>query len=248
MSRDLSNDLALRIGLAARALPETTPGRLVAVLMDTLGLPLTEAKLESITPRLLKTAMDGQLADIDGVYLKQAVRYLKGEQSLEPGSDPPQTEPYENGDMPGSIRVAFASNSGERLDGHFGSCSRFLIYQVSEAEARLIEVRPVIEPDTPLKDEQNAYRASLVSDCHILYLVSIGGPPAAKIIKAGVHPIKHPQEADIRTLLPALQKALAATPPPWLAKVMGVMYQDTALPPDHDGTQGESAMYRYKRT
>ena len=232
MTGGLSEDLALRIGLAARSLPETTPARLMAVLIEALGMPLTRAKLESITPKRLKTAMDGQLAEMEGAYLKQAVRYLKGERSLEAESDVPHTEPYRNGDMPGSIRVAFASNSAERLDGHFGSCNRFLIYQVSEADARLIEIRLVREQDTPLKDDKNAYRAGLIRDCQILYLVSIGGPAAAKLVKLGVHPLKHPRETDIRMLLPPLQKALAATPPPWLAKVMGAIHQAAAVTSD----------------
>jgi hypothetical protein len=34
-----------------------------------------------------------------------------------------------------SIRIACASNRGERLDGHFGSCARFLIYQVSATDS-----------------------------------------------------------------------------------------------------------------
>jgi nitrogen fixation protein NifX len=226
MTQSLSDDLALRIGLAARSLPETTPGRLMAVLVDAFGLPLTEAKLAGVTPKLLKTALDGQLADIDGVYLKQAAYHLKSTSSGPVSSDPPPPGPYRDGDMPGSIRVGFASNSGERLDGHFGSCARFLIYQVSASEARLIDVRPVVEPDSAIKDDINAYRAGLISDCHILYLVSIGGPPAAKVVKAGVHPVKLPQETDIRTLLPSLQETLAGTPPPWLAKAMNTAVGD----------------------
>ena len=40
-------------------------------------------------------------------------------------------KPYQEGDMPNSIRIAVASNTGEQLDGHFGSCHRYLIYQLS---------------------------------------------------------------------------------------------------------------------
>jgi nitrogen fixation protein NifX len=218
----LSRATALQIGLAARALPETTPNRLLRVLVQVLGLPLTEQKLASLTVKTLKTAMKGEFSEVDPVYLKQALKYLKGEEALIPEIDTPPLQPYREGDMPGSIRVAFASNGGERLDGHFGSCRRFLIYQVSATEARLIEVRAVEEPDTPVKDEKNLYRTNLVSDCHLLYIISIGGPPAARIVNAGVHPIKHPQEVEIRQILPKLQKRLAITPPPWLAKAMGI--------------------------
>jgi nitrogen fixation protein NifX len=42
----LSEDIALRIGLAARALPDTDPARLLRVLSDAVGLPPTAAKLD----------------------------------------------------------------------------------------------------------------------------------------------------------------------------------------------------------
>jgi nitrogen fixation protein NifX len=222
MTRDLalSEALALRIGLAARALPETSPARLMAVLVDLLGLPIHELKLETVTVKSLKNAKEGELSDIDMVYLKQAVRYLKGEQGAELDADVPQPQPYQDGDIPGSIRVAFASNSGERLNGHFGSCKQFLIYQLSKDQARLIDFRPVEEPETTIKDEKNAYRVSLINDCHILYVISIGGPPAAKVINAGVYPLKHPQEIEISEFLPELQQALGDRPAPWLAKLL----------------------------
>jgi nitrogen fixation protein NifX len=215
-----SKTLALRIGLAARALPDTTPARLMAVLVDLLGLPIHELKLATITVKSLKNALEGEFSDIDKVYLVQAVRYLKGEQGAELDADVPQPQPYQEGDIPGSIRVAFASNSGERLNGHFGSCKRFLIYQLSKDQTRLIDLRPVEEPETAIKDEKNAYRVSLIDDCHILYVVSIGGPPAAKVINAGVYPLKHPQEIEISDFLPELQQALGDKPAPWLAKIL----------------------------
>jgi len=230
ISQGLSRTTALRIGLAARALPEVTPKRLLGVLVDAVGLPLSEQKLAGLALTTLRTARDGEFAEIDAIYLKQALAYLKGEQGESLALDLPQPQPYQDGELPSSIRVAFASNSGERLDGHFGSCTRFLIYQVAETEARLIDRRSVVEPTTSSKDEQNAYRVSLVSDCHILYVISIGGPPAAKVIRAGIHPIKHSQEIDIHALLPKLQRVLAGTPPPWLAKVMGTMLEEKRLP------------------
>lgn len=220
MSQELSPNVALRIGLAARALPETTPKRLIDVLVSHLGLPITEAKLDGLTVKALKQAMDGEFSEIDTVYLKQAVGYLKRDAETAAEVVLPQPQSYRDGEMPASIRVGFASNTGQRLDGHFGSCARFLIYQLSATEARLIDVRAVAEPDTPSRDERNAYRAKLIGDCHILYVVSIGGPPAARVINSGVHPIKHPEEIEIPELLDKLQEMLAGTPPPWLAKIV----------------------------
>lgn len=50
---------------------------------------------------------------------------------------------------------------------------------------------------------------------------SIGGPAAAKVVRAGVHPVKIPGSSPARETLVRLQAVLDA-PPPWLAKIMGV--------------------------
>ena len=133
-------------------------------------------------------------------------------------SDIPTPQAYIDGDMPDSIRVACTSNSGELLNGHFGSCERFLVYQVSQAEYRLIEVRDV--GDDEAAEDKNAYRTDLIKDCQVVFIASVGGPAAAKIIKKGIHPIKQPTVVPTSDLLVKLQIALQS-PPPWLGKVMG---------------------------
>jgi nitrogen fixation protein NifX len=214
----ISDEIAVRIGLAARELPDTDAGRLLRVLDDAIGLPPTAKKLSSLTVKGLKSAADDEFADIDMSAIKSALAYLKGEYSLL--ADPmPEIEAYVDGDMPTSIRVACASNKGEMLDGHFGSCRRFLIYQVSETENRLIEIRNVDEGDET--EDKNSYRASLIGDCQILFVGSIGGPAAAKVVRAGVHPIKKPQAGPAREEIESLQRVINKDAPPWLAKVMG---------------------------
>jgi nitrogen fixation protein NifX len=122
--------------------------------------------------------------------------------------------------MPHSIRVAVASNGAERADGHFGSCAQFLVYQVSGTDAKLVDLRPATAP--PGGQDQNEHRAKLIGDCQLLYVSSIGGPAAAKVVKAGVHPIKVTGEPSTEVLLRELQAVLAASPPPWLARAMGI--------------------------
>jgi len=56
----LSRELALRIGLAAHALPDTDAKRLLSVLTDCIDLPLTEEKIAGITLKTLKTAKAGE--------------------------------------------------------------------------------------------------------------------------------------------------------------------------------------------
>lgn len=214
----IDKEIALCIGLAARELPDTDPGRLLRVLDDAIGLPPTAKKLSGLSVKEFKQAADGEFADMDTAAIKSALACLKGERGVE--SDPlPPVEAYRDGDMPTSIRVACASNIGEMLDGHFGSCRRFLIYQVSESENRLVDIRPVAEPAEV--DDKNSFRASLIDDCQILFVGSIGGPAAAKVVRAGVHPIKKPQSVPAREEIRSLQRVIGRDAPPWLAKAMG---------------------------
>lgn len=226
----LSRELALRIGLAARVLPDVSPKRLLDLLIEKLGTPLTPEKLAQVTVTQLKTALsspDGEedtelVETINIPQYKEAVRYLWGEIGAE--SNLPQPQPYEEGAMPGSIRIAIAANSGDQADGHFGSCLRFLVYQVSKDERRLIDLRSTLGADE--SDDRNAYRADLIKDCQILYVVSIGGPAAAKVVRAGIYPIKLKQEESAKEVIDKLQSVLAGTPPPWLAKIMGFSPQE----------------------
>jgi nitrogen fixation protein NifX len=213
----ISEDIALRIALAARALPHTGPARLIRVLDDAVGLPPTAQKLSGLNVKTLKEALDGELANIDIGALKDALSVLKGEARIHQ-HPPPPVGCYADGDMPYSIRVACASNTGELLDGHFGSARRFLVYQVSGNESRLIDVRV---PDDSDAEDKNTYRAGLIADCQVLYVASIGGPAAAKVVKADVHPITDGAGGSARERMVALQGVLASKVPPWLAKVMG---------------------------
>jgi nitrogen fixation protein NifX len=213
----ITDEVALRIALAARALPDTDAARLIRVLDDAVGLPPTAQKLATIKVKDFKAALDGEFSEVDTDSLKAAVAILRGESDTEI-DPPPALETYAEGDMPGSIRVACASNTGEALDGHFGSARRFLIYQVSADESRLIGSRNADDSDA---EDKNAYRAELIRDCQVLYVASIGGPAAAKVVKAEIHPIKDPAGGSARDRMVALQQVLGAKPPPWLAKVMG---------------------------
>ncbi|MGB8699923.1 MAG: dinitrogenase iron-molybdenum cofactor biosynthesis protein [Thermosynechococcaceae cyanobacterium] len=229
----LSNEVALRIALATRALPEVSIGDLIEILQDTVGDELDEEALSKITVTKLKTAL-GQTYDLDGeeegedansteiAALKKAVRILWGE--TDEIDQLPAIEPYQDGDLPGSIRVAVASNNREKLDGHFGSCLRYLIYQLSARDLKLIDIRSALEAE--LAEDRNAFRVGLIRDCPVVYVVAIGGPAAAKVVQAGIYPLKKEEGGLARERLGELQQAIATSPPPWLAKILGVAERD----------------------
>lgn len=228
-SPPLSRELALRIGLAARELADTEPRRLIQVLIESVGWPLTEEKLANLKVKELKAAADGELANLSQESLQSALKHLKGELKEELATpNLPPIQPYSEGELSNSLRVACASNTADQLDGHFGSCARFLIYQVSKDEIRLIDIRSTSAlKKSDLTDDKNAARVELISDCHLLYVVSIGGPPAAKVVQAGIHPIKT-ESGQATEILAQLQIVLAGTPPPWLAKIMGLHVDQSA--------------------
>ena len=218
-----SREAALRIALAARALDGLDVRALVGALSEKFDLPLTESKLASITVEDLRTILAGEHAEencvvgLSGDALKEAARFLWGE-NIE-NSDTPAIDSYSDGEMPGSIRVAIANNKGENLDGHFGSCERFLIYQVSSEKIKLVAIRSGLDADA--EEDKNKARAAVIEDCDLVYIQSIGGPAAAKVVRAGGHPLKKPKGGPVRVILDELQGALQS-PPPWLARIMGL--------------------------
>ena len=204
----ISNEVALRIALAARVLPDVSVKDLITALQVNLDDNLTEESLNKITVTQLKRSF-GNIYEVDSEWegedadnrdiaaFKEAVKILWGETGYCEQELP--LESYQEGDMPNSIRIAVASNTGEQLDGHFGSCHRYLIYQLSADEIRLIDVRSALEAD--LADEKNRFRVNLIRDCAVVYVVSIGGPAAAKVIQAYIYPMKVEQGGNIREIL-----------------------------------------------
>lgn len=216
----MNRETALRIALAARALPDTSVAQLVEILHQQVNGPLTEESLQGVTVTDLKIGLAGSEEDVDLLdtpmsALKEAVRILWGETVAD---DLPQ--PVALSEVPvGSIRVAVASNNGAQLDGHFGTCLRFLVYQVGATEQTLVDIRSTLDADQA--EDRNAFRAELIADCQVLYVVSIGGPAAAKVVRAGIHPLKKPQGGEAAAVLGELQHVMAGSPPPWLAKLLG---------------------------
>ncbi len=216
----LPRELALKVGLASRALPGFSPAQMLELLIELVGMPLTEAGLQNLKVKDLKIKLaEWELEQPIGPDdCKRALAILKGDDADTQTPTVLTPQPYQDGDMPQSIRVAIASNSAD-LDGHFGSCLHFLIHQVSADEARLIDIRST-RGDAEV-EEKNDFRAALIADCQLLVVQSIGGPAAAKVVKHGVHPLKVPPDKSMAEVLTHLRQSLQGNPAPFLAKIMG---------------------------
>ncbi|GLS92510.1 dinitrogenase iron-molybdenum cofactor biosynthesis protein [Psychromonas marina] len=121
------------------------------------------------------------------------------------------------------LQIAFVSTDGLTVDGHFGSCEQFDIYTVDAQSYQKIGVR---EAKSGRGIEKNAIRAEIISDCHLMFCASIGGPAAARVIRTGIHPMKckplNNVYPTIEEQLQQLQQRIhSESLPPWLAKLTG---------------------------
>ena len=119
------------------------------------------------------------------------------------------------------MKVAFATEDLKRVDAHFGWARNIAIYDVAPEGHRFVEV---IQFEGNLEEDGNedklAPKIQAIKDCAILCVAAIGGSGAARVVAAGVHPVKVTKPEEITELLGKLAAVLKGTPPPWLRKAM----------------------------
>ncbi|OAP38642.1 nitrogen fixation protein NifX [Sinorhizobium americanum] len=126
----------------------------------------------------------------------------------------------------GSLRVAIATQDMKSLNAHFGSAKCFAVYDVRPDDWNFVEA--VAFED--VSDESGKHRSEgddritpkveALKGCHLLFCLAIGGPSAAKLVSARIHPIKVPQPQSIEDVLTRTQTMLRTAPPPWLRRVL----------------------------
>ena len=134
--------------------------------------------------------------------------------------------PNRSAPAPGVVRVAIATRDMKGLNAHFGSAPKFAVYDVTKEGWDFVEA--VGFGDT--SDESGSHRTDgedkigpkveALDGCHLLFCLAIGGPAAAKVVSARIHPIKTSKPAPIPEVLERTRDMLAGAPPPWLRKVL----------------------------
>ncbi len=125
------------------------------------------------------------------------------------------------------LRVAIATQDMRTLNAHFGSAPRFAVYDVTPAEARFVEALSFdnVSDQSGAHSDDGADRigakVEALTGCHLLFVLAIGGPAAAKVVGAHIHPVKLAAPEPIDSILARVQTMMAGNPPPWLRKVMG---------------------------
>lgn len=132
------------------------------------------------------------------------------------------------GPAPGEtpLRIAIATNDLENLNAHFGSARKFAVYEVWKSGARFVEAHEFgnVTAQKGKHDDQDdkiTPKVEALTGCALLFALAIGGPSAAKVVKAGIHPIKRKDAEPIEAVLEQVQEMLNGTPPPFLRKILG---------------------------
>ncbi|SFC19213.1 nitrogen fixation protein NifX [Tropicimonas isoalkanivorans] len=135
-----------------------------------------------------------------------------------------ETEAQASAEKP--LRVAIATNDLESLNAHFGSAKKFAIYDVTSGDASFVEAIAFDDVTAQLGkhddiDDKITPKVEALGGCALLFALAIGGPSAAKVVKAGIHPIKRKDPEPISAVLEQVQTMLQGTPPPFLRKILG---------------------------
>ena len=207
----LESQVYWRLIALAQAVPEVEQGILFDWISGALNGPLSTAQLEKLTVETLQSQAPAELAGFSNARWQVLLECLQGELPVHLDPKPAVAEAD-------ALRVAFSSNDGLHVNGHFGNCHLFFIYQVTGNGSQLIDIRHFVA-DESLED--NETRARLLHSCHLLFCEAIGGPAAGRIIRHGIHPVKIKKDNRISTQLDALQELMQGQLPPWLAKALG---------------------------
>jgi len=148
----------------------------------------------------------------------------------------------------GRMKIAIATQDLKSVDAHFAGARTFAIYEVSTEGSRMLEAIRFEQAsdqdgnhgdDGPSgQDDRIAPRIDALRGCQLLFVRAIGGPAAARVVNARIHPIKVATDEPIGDVLGRVQAMLKGNPPPWLRKILR---QEEEAGADSDGLAGAPA-------
>jgi nitrogen fixation protein NifX len=128
------------------------------------------------------------------------------------------------------MKVAFATTDGVHVDEHFGRAGRFSVYEFTKDGYVGLPDRIFAEGRDESVEKTRGYgeihedavqrKVEKLADCDIIYLTSIGGPSAARLVKKGIMPVKVKEIESIEKVAVKLMMSIQGTPPPWLRRVL----------------------------
>lgn len=138
------------------------------------------------------------------------------------------------------MKVAFATTSGEAVDEHFGRASTFAVYDVTPTGSEFVEMRRVADGEFDeqivatrglgsLHEDAVDAKIGKLADVKIVYFSEIGGPSAAKLIRAGIMPLKTATGTGILSAADRLVETMRTQPAPWMRRALAA---DASMSPE----------------
>ncbi|MEK8215945.1 nitrogen fixation protein NifX [Paenibacillus sp. FSL L8-0463] len=134
------------------------------------------------------------------------------------------------------MKVAFATDDGNRVNAHFGQSPMFAVYNVTKNGGELLELRKL--PALLNEDEAGRIdsRLEAIGDCTLIFIMQIGASAAARVTRRKIMPVKVPFGSPIDEQVKRLVEMLQGKPPMWLAKVLRA--EEEGEGEGADGTHG----------
>ncbi|MDA8232886.1 MAG: nitrogen fixation protein NifX [Magnetospirillum sp.] len=124
------------------------------------------------------------------------------------------------------LRIAVATQDMKGMNAHFGSARKFAVYEVTPTGSRFLEAvafDAVADESGSHKvegDDRIGPKVAALAGCNLLFVLAIGGPAAARVVGARIHPVKLSAPEPIESVIAKVQAMMTGNPPPWLRKVM----------------------------
>lgn len=120
------------------------------------------------------------------------------------------------------MKIAFTTSDNIHINAHFGSARKIDVYEVDQTQYEFVET---LRFDGNLNEDGNEDKLqpkiAALHDCTIVYVSTIGGSAAARLIKQKITPIKaQSEDQEITDVLTKLVQTLNGSPPPWLRKAL----------------------------
>jgi nitrogen fixation protein NifX len=120
------------------------------------------------------------------------------------------------------MKIAFTTSNNIHINAHFGSAKKIDVYEVDKAGYNFVET---LKFDGNLNEDGNEDKLlpkiEALYDCTIVYVSTIGGSAAARLIRKKITPVKaQSEEQEIAEVLTKLVETLNGNPPPWLRKAL----------------------------
>jgi nitrogen fixation protein NifX len=120
------------------------------------------------------------------------------------------------------MKIAFTTSDNVHINAHFGSARKIDVYNSDTTGYEFVET---LKFDGNLNEDGNEDKLQpkieALHDCTIVYVSTIGGSAAARLIKQKITPVKaQSEEQEIAEVLTNLVKTLNGNPPPWLRKAL----------------------------